>query len=409
MRALQLRFVGDREVASTVPGVRERRSDDRGQYRLYGLLPGTYLVTASIDAAVSSSERGRSGGYAPSYYPGTANIGEAWPVRVDIDRDVHGAHIVLAPSAAVRISGTVRDSRGNGLKGLMVLATSRWSRHIATDPRTTPVNGTFVLSNVPPGDYVLQATSVSDAADPTEFVAQYIRVADADVSVSLTTQPGATMSGRVTMEGGPPAEDPSEFLVPVPADLDRSPLAGTRYIRGVESGGRLTLRGLHGPIRLLLSGAPPGWYLKSVTINGRDATDVPYDFTFGNGSRAHANIVISPNGGAIRGRVVDERSANVSEYTVVVFAADRAKRFPLSPYTKFARPSQDDLFEVSGLPPGEYRVAAVSSLDATEGAGDWQNPAVLDKLSPGAQRVAVGEGDVRDVTIPIATPSITRP
>jgi hypothetical protein len=407
VRALQLRFVSDRVVAQRVPGVRERRSDDRGQYRLFGLLPGTYIVAASVDAAVSGAQSDKSHGYASSYYPGTADVGQAWPLHVEVERDVYGAHIVLAPSTAVRISGTVHDSYGDGLKGLVVLTTSRWSRGIATEPLTVPVNGSFVLNNVPPGDYILQVTSVSDSAEPTEFVAQHVRVTNADVYLSLRTSVGTRMGGRVFVVGGGPDQAPPFSIVPVPADSDRSPVAGHGARLLLEPNGFFTASGLHGPIRLVLSGGVPGWYLKSVTINGGDATDVPYDFGFAR-SRADARVVISPDGGTIRGRVIDEQSAGVSEYTVVVFAGDRSKRFAHSRYTKFARPAQDDSFEVTSLPPGDYRVAAVASLDVTDSAGDWQNPATLEKLSLEAHRVRVSERDVFDLTLRMVAPVATR-
>ena len=406
--ALQVRFVADRTMAKRVPGVRERRTDDRGQFRVFGLLPGSYLLTASVDAAVASAARGRSHGYAPSYYPGTANIGEAWQVQVDVDRDVYGAHIVLAPSSAARISGTVLDSQGKGLHGLVLLTTTRWSRSIATEPRTVPVNGTFVLNNVPPGDYVLQATAATDSTGPTEFVAQYLRVNDTDVSLSLTTSPGATMGGQVSVEGQVAHHDSSYSIVPVPADYDRAPTAGRGGLCHMEPGGRIGCAGLHGPLRWLLSGAPPGWYLKAVRINGADATDVPYDFDRSSRWPVYAQFVISPHAGAIRGRVVDERSAAIGEYTVLVFSADPRKWFSHSPYTKFARPAQDDSFEVTGLAPGHYRVAAVESLDAARDGGDWENPAVLDRLAAAAQRVTVAEGDVLDLTLRMATGVGTR-
>jgi hypothetical protein len=407
IRALQLRFVSDRMMAQRVPGVRERRSDDRGQYRLFGLLPGTYLVSASIDAAVSSAQRDKSHGYAPSYYPGTANASDAWPLHVDVERDVYGAHIVLAPSPAVRIAGTILDSRGNGLKGLVVLMTSRRSRGVVTEPRTVQVSGSFALDNVPPGDYILQATSASHDTEPTEFVAQHIRVVDADVSLSLKTTVGATLNGRIYVEGGTASSYPEFSLVPVPADTDRSPVAGRGARVLLEPDGRFTADGVHGPVRLVLSGGAPGWYLKAVRINGSDATDEPYDFMY-RGSWVSAEVLISPHGGTIRGRVIDERSGGVSEYTVVVFAADRLKWFAHSPYIKFARPSQDDSFEVTGLAPGDYRVAAVPSLDATFAGGEWQNPATLDKLSTEAQRVRVAEGSVLEMTLHMAAPSSTR-
>jgi hypothetical protein len=407
VRALQLRFVSDRMMTRAVPGVRERRTDDRGYYRLFGLLPGEYFVTASIDAAVSG-RRGASHGYAPSYYPGTANIGEAWRVPVDLERDTYGAHVVLAPSPAVRVSGTVHDSQGRAFHGLMLLTTSRWSRAVATEPRTVPVNGTFIFNNVPPGDYVVQATAPSDAAVRSEFVTDYVRVSDGDVSLSLVTSPGARISGRVFVDGTIAPGQHTYSIVPVPADLDRAPIAGQGVLRTTEPDGRFAMSGVHGPFRLALSGGPPEWYVKRVTINGMDVTDAPYEFHARSPWAASASVLISANGGTIRGRVIDDRSAPVSEYTVIVFANDPAKRFAHSRYTKFARPSQDDSFELTGLPPGDFRVAAVASLDTAADAGAWQDPAMLGRLSPSAERVTVSEGSLLDLTLRRIAPSSTR-
>jgi hypothetical protein len=54
---------------------------------------------------------------------------------------------------------------------------------------------------------------------------------------------------------------------------------------------------------------------------------------------------------------------------------------------------------VWGLPPAEYYVAAVESIDATAGAGEWHDPAVLEKLAEDAKRFKVVEGDALDLTL----------
>ena len=134
--ALQVRFVVGRPVARRTPGVRERRSDDQGRYRLFGLLPGTYLVSASVDAPVSRAAPAKSRGYAPSFYPGRSDVREAWQLALDVHRDAFGVHIVLAPSPAVRVSGTVVESKGRPLNGTVLLSISQRSGGIALEPRT---------------------------------------------------------------------------------------------------------------------------------------------------------------------------------------------------------------------------------------------------------------------------------
>ena len=46
------------------------------------------------------------------------------------------------------------------------------------------------------------------------------------------------------------------------------------------------------------------------------------------------------------------------------------------------------MFEVTGLPPGDYLLAAVTDADD----GEWFAPGFLDALVPGAVRVAIKAG-----------------
>jgi len=163
--------------------------------------------------------------------------------------------------------------------------------------------------------------------------------------------------------------------------------------------GWVTGSALFGPLRFALHGAPSGWYLKSVRIGGGDVTDEPFLFPPRSVFHPHARFVIATNGARISGTIIDDADQTVSDYTVVVFPVDGSKRFAHSLFLTFARPSQDDSFEVAGLPPADYFVAAVETLDATAGAGEWQDPAVLDTLAREAKRVKLSEGELVDLTL----------
>lgn len=94
VRALELRALDGRLVATTARGLsdapnawrgeRVRQTDDRGRYRLYGLPPGTYLVTASLDAEISGAVS-QAQGYAPVFHPGTTDVSGAARLQVDVD------------------------------------------------------------------------------------------------------------------------------------------------------------------------------------------------------------------------------------------------------------------------------------------------------------------------------------
>ena len=139
--------------------------------------------------------------------------------------------------------------------------------------------------------------------------------------------------------------------------------------------------------------AQPGLYLKSLTIAGLDVTDRPFDFGYGDEVFADAEIVLSA-GATIAGSIADGPGRRDSAFTVVAFSADRTNWFAGSRHLKRASSSSNGSFEVSGLPPGEYFVAAVDSL----GPGDWQASNNLEALVQGATRVTVREGQVQTVT-----------
>ena len=96
-------------------------TNDLGEFRLFGLMPGTYVVSATFDdpsrmAAVPSiAAANRSAvdndGFGVTYYPGTLNSEEAQPVTVGIGEEAM-ATFALVPGRMTRISGVVRDSLG---------------------------------------------------------------------------------------------------------------------------------------------------------------------------------------------------------------------------------------------------------------------------------------------------------
>jgi hypothetical protein len=100
----------------------------------------------------------------------------------------------------------------------------------------------------------------------------------------------------------------------------------------------------------------------------------------------------SDAGGSIAGHVTNAHAQPIDTYSVIVFPTDRKAWSADSRLVKFAHPAQDGGFEVAGLPPGEYWVAAVDAIQSNQGVDEWTKPEVLAKLSPHATRVAVAAG-----------------
>jgi hypothetical protein len=84
----------------------------------------------------------------------------------------------------------------------------------------------------------------------------------------------------------------------------------------------------------------------------------------------------------------DTRTPTSDDYTVVVFADDPAQWREGSRRVRMARPDQNGVYKLTGLPPGVYRVIAVEYLDD----GEQWNPQFLGWARSRAARVELEEG-----------------
>lgn len=127
--------------------------------------------------------------------------------------------------------------------------------------------------------------------------------------------------------------------------------------------------------------------------SGDDGRRITANRLAGSGTQtiAGVDVVTSNAGAAIGGHVTDAASSPVSSYSVVVFPADRTKWFVTSRLLRVVRPSQDGSFEVTGLPPGEYLVAATVLTEGDDVSGDTITSDTLERLSFRATRLTLVE------------------
>ena len=342
------------------PTGRTSQTNDLGQYRMYGLPPGEYYVSATLrntdimilDAAMlGGGASGASGstpssGYAPTYFPGTTVAAGAQRVTVAIAQEAQNTDFALAPVRLARISGAVMTSEGKPLEGAMVSAVPAGRADVgmgmmnAGTSRTTK-DGNFTLSSVAPGDYMLTVRSVrimtSDGGDNTmmfratigggdggdgEAASLPLAVSGEDLSnVVIVTSKGATASGRMVFEGSstPPALT-GVRITAAPADMD-NPLLGGGGAATAKEDGSFQLRGLSGRRLLRAGNLPPGWTLKAVRLNGDDVTDSGVEFKPGQ-DVSGLEIVATSKQTEISGTVTSSNGSPIKDYTVVVFSDD---------------------------------------------------------------------------------------
>jgi hypothetical protein len=388
-----------RRMLKRPEAVPPRRTDDRGRYRLFRVTAGEYYVTAGEEAR---SRRNAVEGPDSSlrvYYPGTSVVAEAVAVRVAAGLDAAGIHITHAPPTGGRVYGSAFDSRGQPLRfPVTLIERSRAGRPIQAE-RMARVrdDGAFEFQNVPPGDYVVQATFRPTPGRPRELGIAFVTVAALDAPpVTLRTSRGTRVRGRVVFEGDTARVRPDSFGVAAhPSDPDYAETGMDTPSAGVGDDGTVELY-LQGPMRITSAAVPEGWWLKSATIGGVDAADNPYTFA-ANGEPVAMTLVFADAGSGVSGRVVDDRGRAVRDSFVLAFSTDSARWHPRSRYVRRWRPGADGAFRGPALPGGDYWVIAVDRLEGRE----LQDVEVLEALEKSAQRITLYEGQrlVRDLPL----------
>ncbi len=394
VQALSYRFIGGER--RLVPTQRDQ-TNDIGEYRLFGLPPGDYYVSATLQ----TSRRFRdattdSTGYAATYYPGTPNAGEANRVTVGVGQQVAAVSFGLMPVAVARVAGRVTNSLGEPLAGAFVGLTADGGVPVAgvrTPGGRTQADGSFAITSVPPGRYRIRVRTgrggrgrVADR--DSEFADYVVSVMGTDVdNLLLTTTPGASAFGSITVDGGlsPTFSAKSVQVDAVAAQASGGSLGGPTRAR-VDDDWSFEIPGLFGERLIRASGLPEGWVLHAVRLGGRDVTDDPLDFTRADPS-SELEVVLTSQVSQVTGAVSDDDGVIV-DYTVVVFSDDPSRWGYPSRFVAATRARDDGQFSIRGLPPDRYLAAALSFVEG----GAWSDPEFLERLRLSARSFDLGAG-----------------
>jgi hypothetical protein len=418
MQAMRYRYSpsGDRQlVPANLGGMFNMVTNDLGEFRVFGLMPGTYVLSANPDdggmmgisggviPGVSAS--GDSDGYATTFYPGTLSAEQAEPINVGV-ADVANVSFALSMARMTRISGTIRNSQGRPLSNARIMIRSQTPAGGFT--RGLPpigADGQFSLTNIPPGQYMLEVMPMMGGAanagpDFDEAASVPITAAGRDITdLVITTSPGATLTGRVIFEGVSEIVTPGRIMVQA-ADPGMGMMFRPTADNGtIDANGRFQLRGVSGRALFRFMPLSPGptsfgWTLKSVTLNGADVTDTPIDVA-SLGDASGLEITLTNTSTVLSGSVTNARREMVNDYVVVILP-DRLKEGAVSQrFTRAVRPNQEGRYQTRGLPAGDYLAAAVPML---EDGSEW-DPAFRKQIEQTAKRFRLTHGETATVDL----------
>jgi len=414
VNALRYRFVNNgRRLVPSGNG----QSDDLGNYRIFGLTPGEYYVSAGLRSqGMMGMNMGFAGsnmssnveGYAPTYFPGTANAGEAQRIIVRAGRDATDVSFALTPTRLVTVSGRAVSSSGEPYVQAMVMAMPA-DRYGAMGMGMGMLNGmtrpdgSFQLSGVAPGTYNLSlrpndmGRGRQDAN--TEFASLRITVGHDDLTnVLLVASRGAVARGIIVSDDGSelPIRAAQVMISTMPVDPDMMMMSSaqpkvnddlTFEISGLADS-RLIRANVNGTL---------DWALKAINFRDQDVTDTPIDFTPGRDFDG-IEIVFTRKRTELSGLVTNDRGAIDTDATVLVFSADRERWTPMTRFVRTARPAQDGRYNLRGMPPHDYLMVAVRNVEM----GQWQDPDFLESVRDQAVRVSLGEGETKVQDLKVA-------
>jgi hypothetical protein len=412
VEAMRYQFVnGERQL---VNAGRPANTDDIGAFRIFGLMPGEYIVRASArptPSARAADDADDRTGYPGTYFPGVTNIGEAQHLTVALGQELSSIAFSLIPARLSRVSGTVMSSGGSPLGGAVVVLRPRTGGRLAImnamasgGGNQVRPDGTFRLVNIAPGDYTLDVQQRPQNLrnlqnlnlSQLEFASVPIVVSGDIDNLMIVTTPGITVSGRVSYDSQTRPKASMQVVAISPAGA--SPImamAGRALGSGqVNQDGTFELRGIAGAQIIRVNGIPAGWALKSVEMNGADITDAAFDFPSGN-NLAGLVVTLTDRISEISGTVRDSRGQPVGDYVLVVFPEESRLWTGQSRQIATTRPNQNASFSIKGLPPGRYFGVAVPSLEN----GAQYDTGLLEQLRLRAQAFSLTEGQTLNLNL----------
>jgi hypothetical protein len=395
-----LREVYNQGKRSLVSGA-NAQTNDLGQYRLFGLAPGRYFISAHYGnwerGTVANDEltQPSSQGYANMFYPGTPDRTKATAIAVKAGEEITSVEILMRQVSVYHVRGHVYNQvthRPGAETMVLLMPKSSDQRGDFGDSYTMiqKRDGSFDIPEVLPGSYSL-AGIWSDQG--RHYVSRVpLEVGNADVEgVAVTILVGSTVGGRVIWDGQPALER-DELRIAM-RSTDDSPI----YFPGsrVNPDGSFAIPDVgDGAYYAIPDGESKDCYVKDVEYAGRASLEE--GFSVARGSAALLEITISSRGGRVQGTVTDEDGLPTSGVYVALVPDSETRRTKHRLY-KSQTTDQYGHFDLRGIAPGDYLL--FSWMEVEDGA--WEDPEYMKPFleKKKGERISLQEGDTKSMNL----------
>ena len=366
-------------------------TNDLGEYRLYGLPPHTYYLSATdsgmpelTDAVVqgggiafSGTSNDMASKYPPLYYPGVLQIDQATPLVLHPGEEAR-VDFKLQAQRLARISGRVLGTDSQPAAGVMVsLRPRELSALFASAPlaSSSGPDGHFEIKNVPAGAYLILASGPQQELGSAQ---QPLDVAAANVQgLELALKKPLSLKGKVVAPIPLPfkAENISIFLQSADSPFG---FGGGQ----LKSDGTFEIDGLQeGSYSIRTNGLPDGWYLAGARLGSSNALDD--GLTVSRPMDAALQLSFSSATAEVEGSVLDGSNAAEGAEVRLQPAKDNPFRSDLNQRTTT---DQNGHFQFKNVPPGRYELFVSSSEDDSDEDNSNPSPAATVNLEKGSHQ-----------------------
>jgi protocatechuate 3,4-dioxygenase beta subunit len=367
-------------------------TNDLGEYRIFGLAPGQYYLTATYNQPRtqpalrdSSTKPPPEEGYVPTYYPGSLDMAAAAALEVAPGAELRGMNIAIAKARTVRIRGHVNNPGDRTRQPAAVILSPRDQPGAFGGPGRSEVDaqGNFEIRGVRPGAYWLVA--VTYHGDRAANARQAIDVGNTNVDdIVLTLIPGVELAGQIKAEGPEGTNLSNIFItlqVHAQAGVDYGPQPNGR----VQDGGRFTLTQVsQDRYDVFVNGLPDGYYVKSIRAGDIEVRDSGLDMT--SGSPGPLTVTIAPGAGQIQGVVLNDKQEPAAAALVALIPDDAQRRERRDSY-HIAGTDQYGKFALKSIDPGEYKLYAWDDIES----GAYSDPDFVKPFESQAVTMSIRE------------------
>jgi Carboxypeptidase regulatory-like domain len=373
IRIMAKQNVGGRLIWIDQPN--QARTNEDGEFRVVGLLAGTYYVAVDQSSMTTLSQKGvanaREQIFAKVFYPGVSDLSAATPIEIVPGREVE-TNFTLSAEPMYQVSGTLARFSN-------VVAGLTFARKAGDDADFTQTadlqDGKFQVK-LPAGAYSVGGETRDGMEVTTPGATLMIRSDETDLQVPLSA--AATIPVELEKEQGAAGSErraPVQGIVPgllmqlVPLSQSRR---GNNFWRG-QAGGIPNVA--PGTYRLEINSTGESW-VKSARSAGVDL--LSDDLTIPEGGQPESiEVILRDGAGTVTGTVTP--AGDPGRVLVLLVQPHGARNI-----IHAVRTMQGN-FAIPGVPPGDYEILALDGADRLE----YADPEILNPYLSDAEHVSV--------------------